>query len=135
VHLICSLAGHRAAARTIYNAGHHFGRCGRCHVDMIERDGVWKIAPRGFRVVWKATPDTEPEGASVPQPIEQRSALSAQEDELVLDVRHDDRRGFGDRRGRSGPGVPAYLAGRDRRRRARRAFGKRAAFTTPDAAE
>jgi hypothetical protein len=52
--LLCRLTGHRAQSRTVRNAGQHFSRCMRCRADLVEQDGRWTLAPKGFRIVWKA---------------------------------------------------------------------------------
>ena len=38
---------------TIQNAGHAFTRCVRCAADLVEAQGRWQTAPKGFRIVWK----------------------------------------------------------------------------------
>lgn len=52
--LICSLGGHEAEAREVYNCGYHFSRCRRCGTDMIRAGASWSLVPEGHRVVWKA---------------------------------------------------------------------------------
>ncbi len=134
MHLICSLAGHKVAAKTIYNAGHHFGRCDRCHVDLIEREGAWELAPRGYRVVWKTAPNGSAKSAPAVTAEAELSAANQPADELLLEQENADRR-QGDRRKYKPVNLPAYLAEKDRRRRSRRQFGKRTPFTAASSGE
>ena len=61
VSILCSVGGHSPSEQRIRNGGHHFARCTRCNSDLIESDGRWATAPRGFRIIWKAVPrEAEP---------------------------------------------------------------------------
>jgi hypothetical protein len=95
--LICSISGHSASNQRIRNAGHHFARCTRCNADLVENDGRWSTAPRGFRVIWKAVApetqsvldlDVELEPESQPEaPVEETEASQVPEDRRGLDRR------------------------------------------------
>lgn len=103
------------------NAGHHFARCTRCNSDLIEAEGRWSTAPKGFRIIWKAMPreaepilelDAELEAESEPQ-------------ESEAPANHQDRRGLERRVNRY---ALAYQGVERRRNRDRRqSFGKKAA--------
>jgi hypothetical protein len=60
--LVCSLTGHKAdAAGAVWNGGICFGKCSRCGCDLVRtiRD-LWQV-PRGYKVVWRASPKNDPE--------------------------------------------------------------------------
>jgi hypothetical protein len=60
--LVCSLTGHKAdAAQAVWNGGICFGKCSRCGCDLVRtiRD-LWQV-PRGYKVVWRASPKSDPE--------------------------------------------------------------------------
>ena len=63
--IICAIAGHKAAAKTLWNQGTHFAKCERCALDLVEQQGRWDVPPPWFRVVWK-----RPEEAAVAAPLE-----------------------------------------------------------------
>jgi hypothetical protein len=120
VHLLCSIGGHSVSEQRIRNAGHHFGRCTRCSADLVEKDGRWSTAPRGFRIIWKEVPrEAEPllelQDEFVPEPEGQEAEpLPAQE-----------RRGVDRRVNRY---ALAYTGIERRRNRDRRqSFGRKAA--------
>jgi hypothetical protein len=61
VKLFCSIGGHSASEQRMRNAGHHFARCTRCGIDLVEHEGRWSTAPKGFRIIWKSVPrEAEP---------------------------------------------------------------------------
>jgi hypothetical protein len=51
--LLCTIGGHEAGRKQVYNAGFHFGRCRRCRRDIIRVGTFWQSVPRGHVVVWK----------------------------------------------------------------------------------
>lgn len=80
MHLLCALGWHRPESTTIRNEGRHFGRCRRCKSDLIEVGRGWKLAPRGYRVVWKKSVGEIPpaaEAAPTPVPEMVADAVSA----------------------------------------------------------
>ena len=52
--LLCAFSRHLASDQTILNDGYHFSRCSRCDADLVEVEGGWSAAPRGYRIVWKS---------------------------------------------------------------------------------
>ena len=111
--IFCDLSGHRASAETIRNGGHHFARCTRCKADLVEREGAWTSAPKGFRIVWRP---------AEAEPLELTELAAAPAEEAPQPVVQE-RRG-GDRRAPAG--TQPKFTGVDRRRSDRRAdFGKK----------
>ena len=120
--LICSISGHSVSEQRIRNAGHHFARCTRCNADLVENDGRWSTAPRGFRVIWKAVAqdvlDLEHEFQPEPEP-------EASSDEAEAPAGDQDRRGLDRRVNRY---AVAYKGIERRRNRDRRqSFGRKSA--------
>ena len=70
--IICAIAGHKAAAKTLWNQGTHFAKCERCALDLVEQQGRWDVPPPWFRVVWK-----RPEEAALAAPLELTMDLAA----------------------------------------------------------
>jgi hypothetical protein len=67
--LVCSLTGHKADAEgALWNGGICFGKCSRCGCDLVRtiRD-VWQV-PRGYKVVWRAMPNSNPEPVAAEAP-------------------------------------------------------------------
>ncbi len=132
--IFCDLAGHRASAQTIRNGGHHFARCTRCNADLVEHDGAWTAAPKGFRIVWKPAGAEPLELTEValatevaPKPVVEAEPLGLAEVAAAIEEAPkpvvEERRG-GDRR--APPGTQPKFTGVDRRRGDRRAsFGKK----------
>jgi hypothetical protein len=91
--ILCSISGHSASEQRIRNAGHHFARCTRCNADLVENEGRWSTAPRGFRVIWRAVPqdvlDLEHEFEGEPEPAlsEEVAAIEGDQDRRGLDRR------------------------------------------------
>lgn len=56
------------------NGRYEFGRCTRCAVDMMRREGSWKTVPKGFRIVWR------PRGANGQAGAEGEAAFAQQVD-------------------------------------------------------
>lgn len=54
--ILCAFSRHQAIGHTILNDGYHFSRCSRCNADLVEVEGGWSAAPRGYRIVWKSEP-------------------------------------------------------------------------------
>ena len=56
--LACALVGHRLATAPVWNGGHGFARCSRCHRAIV-RTIVhgWRLPPKGYRIRW---PEAEP---------------------------------------------------------------------------
>ena len=78
MHLLCALGWHRPESTTIRNEGRHFGRCKRCKADLIEVGRGWKLAPRGYRVVWKKPFDDSPPAAqAAPEAVPESIADAA----------------------------------------------------------
>ena len=135
--LICRIAGHQTAAETIMNGGYAFSRCRRCRHDLVQLDGRWSAAPRGFRIVWKSKVD-EPSAASENHPCSQPAREAPPEDlpcaapvappELRLLPPPVERRAKVDRRVSNGGPLPKFLNGQDRRRfpDRRKSFGSKA---------
>jgi hypothetical protein len=76
--VLCSLTGHKAdAAQAVWNGGICFGRCSRCGCDLVRtiRD-VWQV-PRGYKVVWRASPKSDP------KPIAAEAAAWSEAEVLV----------------------------------------------------
>jgi hypothetical protein len=119
VKLLCSIGGHSPSEQRIRNAGNHFARCTRCGFDLVENDGRWSTAPKGFRIIWKSVPrEAEPvlelQDEFVPEPEEAENMAAPQE-----------RRGVDRRVNRY---ALAYKGVERRRSRDRRqSFGKKAA--------
>ena len=55
--LICQLFGHRDPARGRWNGSYCFGACPRCGSDLVRTAKSGWSAPRGYKVVWKPTPE------------------------------------------------------------------------------
>jgi hypothetical protein len=88
--LLCSISGHSPSGQRIRNGGHHFARCTRCNADLVESDGRWATAPRGFRVIWKAVApeaDTVLDLVNELQPEAQPEAPASDQDRRGLDRR------------------------------------------------
>src|SRR3954470_4920923 len=55
--LLCALGRHRAKPMARWNGGYYFSTCRNCGEPLVrtafER---WHTVPRGYRVVWSATP-------------------------------------------------------------------------------
>ena len=64
--LLCSLGGHKADAQiAVWNGGICFGKCTRCGTDLVRTiKDRWQV-PRGYRVVWRAKPEQEPQSAAL----------------------------------------------------------------------
>jgi hypothetical protein len=128
VSLLCSIGGHSASGQRIRNAGHHFARCARCNADLVESEGRWATAPRGFRVIWKAVPD---KGAELVLELEDefepdvRPALETAEEEQPEAELHPERRGLERRVNRYALAYKGIERRRDRDRR--QSFGKKTA--------
>lgn len=146
MHLLCALGWHRPESTTIRNEGRHFGRCRRCKSDLIEVGLGWKIAPRGYRVVWKkpvgevaagvdAALSPVPEsgaGAASTAPESAAQAKAEAEAEVDVDVEASApaplvRRARADRRTAKTAELPPHLAGKERRARGgrRKPLGKK----------
>ena len=67
--ILCAFSRHRASSRIILNDGYHFSRCLRCNADLVEVEGGWSAAPRGYRIVWKSEPK------EVPAPAEEEPVV------------------------------------------------------------
>ena len=121
VSILCSVGGHSASEQRIRNAGHHFARCTRCNTDLVETDGRWATAPRGFRVIWKAVPrEAEP----VLELVDELEA-EPETQEPETQPPYQERRGVDRRVNRY---ALAYKGIERRRNRDRRqSFGKKAA--------
>ena len=116
MRIICDLGGHRASAETIRNGGHHFARCTRCNADLVEHEGAWKSAPKGFRIVWKAIEAEPLELTEIASSSEETAEEAPQP--VVQERRGVDRR--------APAGTQPKFTGVDRRRGDRRAsFGKK----------
>jgi hypothetical protein len=103
------------------NAGHHFARCTRCGGDLVEADGRWSTAPKGFRIIWKAVPREVEPVLELCDELE----LQPEQDVTDLPVAHQERRGVERRVNRY---ALAYQGIERRRSRDRRqSFGKKAA--------
>lgn len=124
--LVCIVRRHSAASNVISNAGHNFTRCTRCGADLLERDGVWALAPKGFRIVWKVSSASSPlpvtgspteadralpTAANDGEPYSKSDCLGAQPEAASF----IDRRARVDRRVSSCGNLPIFLNGRDRR--------------------
>lgn len=119
--ILCSIGGHSASEERIRNAGHHFARCTRCGNDLVEADGRWSTAPRGFRIIWKAVPREAEPVLELVDEFEPEQQGEEAETPLV----HQDRRGVERRVNRY---ALAYKGLERRRNRDRRqSFGKKAA--------
>lgn len=125
--LVCKVRRHSAASTVISNAGYNFTRCTRCGVDLLELHGVWSLAPKGFRIVWKVSSALPPLQLSDPTTEADRTLLIAANDSEPSseseksEVEPDaasfiDRRARVDRRVASTGNLPKFLNGRDRRR-------------------
>jgi hypothetical protein len=114
--MICTITGHKATTRTVWNEGTHFARCTRCSTDLIEVEGHWHKPPPWLRVVWrKAQPAPV---ASLPPPIDLAP------DKVTIVAVEDERSGL-ERRADPGRQAPAALRV-DRRRGGERRKGKKA---------
>jgi hypothetical protein len=119
--ILCSISGHSVSEQRIRNAGHHFGRCTRCNSDLVENDGRWSTAPRGFRIIWKDVPrEAEPilelEDELEPEP---------EADKAEAAPVHHERRGVERRVNRYALAYQGIERRRDRDRRQN--FGRKAA--------
>jgi hypothetical protein len=137
MHLFCALGWHRPESLTIRNEGRHFGRCRRCKSDLIEIGRGWKLAPRGYRVVWrKAVGEIPPAAETAPTPVAEMVAdtVSASP-EIAADVEVEAeaapggeastaeplvRRARAERRAAKAAELPSFPAGKERRARAHR---------------
>ena len=110
--ILCRLFGHKAPSNFVCNQGLKVGRCGRCRVDLIQTDGHWTTVPTGYRLTWRT-------GTEQPESSHEVTTLHPA-------PRSSDKR-QGDRRSPVQGDLPAYLAGRDRRRNRdrRKSFGRR----------
>jgi hypothetical protein len=119
VSMICSLVGHRAGADCVHNAGHLFSRCLRCASDLVEQEGSWTSAPKGFRIVWKnAGASAHARGSDPAIETNAQARAPSPEPEIA------DRR---ERRDRRRPESQATFRGVDRRKSGadrRSAFGR-----------
>lgn len=112
--IFCALAGHRAATDTVCNDGTNFSNCTRCGADLVEIDGAWGEAPKGFRIRRAGAA-----GATA------RSVADAAPPPAAADP-SGEQRTFSDRRANPGA-LPAFLGGRERRRLRdrRKGFGRK----------
>lgn len=145
MHLLCALGWHRPESTTIRNEGRHFGRCRRCKSDLIEVGRGWKLAPRGYRVVWKkAEREVPPVAAAAPDPMPEIVADAASPSpEIATEVQAEAgvdveveaeapapaplvRRARADRRTAKAAELPPHPAGKERRGKgaAHKALGK-----------
>lgn len=138
MHLLCALGWHRPESTTIRNEGRHFGRCRRCKSDLIEVGRGWKLAPRGYQVVWKKPVGAIPPAAEdAPTPLpEMADAVSASPEigaqaEVEAEAEAATggepsapaplvRRARADRRTAKAAELPPLLAAKERRTRADR---------------
>lgn len=106
--LLCAIGWHRPDAKVIPNEGRMFSRCKSCDADLVLVGSRWKLAPQGYKVVWRAP---QPPVVEVPPEPEPDPAKRRKRERRV------NRRGD----------LPAKLGGRDRRkaRDRRHGFGKR----------
>lgn len=146
MHLLCALGWHRPESTTIRNEGRHFGRCRRCKADLIEVGLGWKLAPRGYRIVWKkpageiraaaeAEPIQVPEMVAVAAPASPQIVAEAEaEAEAGAEAEAEAsspaplaRRARADRRIAKAAELPPHLAGKEPRARAdrRKPLGKK----------
>jgi hypothetical protein len=109
---LCSISGHSPSGQRIRNAGHHFGRCTRCNADLVENDGRWSTAPRGFRIIWKEVPREakpilelldefvpEPQAQEAePLPVQERRGVERRVNRYALAYHGIERRRDRDRR-------------------------------------
>jgi hypothetical protein len=121
--MICTIAGHKAAARTIWNAGTHFGKCTRCSTDLIEVEGRWHTPPPWFRVVWRKREPAPEASLPAPPPID----LAPKK---VTVAAFNEERSGGDRR-TNREGRPASLRVERRRGSDRRKGAKAQAISRP----
>jgi hypothetical protein len=80
MNILCRIFGHRPEARTVRNEGRHFSRCRRCRLDLVEHNGRWSTAPRGYRIIWKDAElllDTPSEAAAEPAARPRRASTQA----------------------------------------------------------
>jgi hypothetical protein len=123
--LICSISGHSASEQRIRNAGHHFARCTRCNADLVENDGRWSTAPRGFRVIWKSVPQETQSILDLDVELELESELETSAVEAEATETPEDRRGLDRRVNRY---AVVYKGIERRRNRDRRqSFGRKSA--------
>jgi hypothetical protein len=123
--LICSISGHSASEQRIRNAGHHFARCTRCNADLVENDGRWSTAPRGFRVIWKAVAEDTQSVLELQDELEAEPQPEAPADGVEAPASDQDRRGLDRRVNRY---AVVYKGIERRRNRDRRqSFGKKSA--------
>jgi hypothetical protein len=109
---LCSISGHSVSEQRIRNGGHHFARCTRCSADLVEKDGRWSVAPRGFRIIWKAVsreaetileledefvPEPEPQEAEH-SPLQERRGVERRVNRYALAYQGMERRRNRDRR-------------------------------------
>ena len=146
--LICRFAGHSPEAKIISNAGHRFTRCARCCSDLVDTDGRWSTAPKGFSIVWRAAStagSTEDRGVhtlsneiipatEVLAPLALAHPLEAG-DEPSAQNGFEERRARVERRAAATGTLPKFLNGRDRRRFSdrRSSFGSRGSSGSPAA--
>jgi hypothetical protein len=136
MHLLCALGWHRPESTTIRNEGRHFGRCRRCKADLIEVGLGWKLAPRGYRIVWKK-PAGEIRAAAEAEPIqvpEVVAVAASASPQIVAEAGAEApspaplaRRARADRRIAKAAELPPHLGGKERRARAdrRKPLGKK----------
>jgi hypothetical protein len=123
VSILCSIGGHSPSEQRIRNAGYHFARCTRCSADLVERDGRWSCAPRGFRIIWKAVPREAEPILELVDELQPEPQLEGEGDQAS--PVHQERRGVDRRVNRY---ALAYKGVERRRNRDRRqSFGKKAA--------
>lgn len=137
MNIVCSIAGHAQAPKTVWNAGRHFSRCVRCNVDLVEQSGKWAPAPRGFGIVWRhriEAGESLPIAPGVESPVapafDPEATINPPLFELTQDLiaTPSERRTGTERRTAVGA-LPSHLAGRDRRllrRDQRKGFGRKA---------
>lgn len=118
MRLFCSMGWHRPSAQVIENEGRTFSRCRSCGADLVKASHGWKVAPKGYRVIWKKP--AKPVLAADPAPVEET-------EKPVPAKAPRARRKQPDRRKSAEKTLPTHLAGKDRRKGAerRRGFGKK----------
>jgi hypothetical protein len=129
MHLLCALGWHRPESTTIRNEGRHFGRCRRCKADLIEVGLGWKLAPRGYRVVWKKpVAEIQPavEAAPTPVPVSASASPQIEAEAEASATAPLARRARADRRTAKAAELPPHLA-KERRAKAdrRKPLGKK----------